>query len=72
MGSHKDEALIIVDDVRLFGKGSNKRNEICDWDDINIERILRLVESRITDHYFLPSYLDPQDRLIIHISQKLN
>lgn len=65
---HKDPAIIIVDDVRLFGKGPNKGNEVCNWEDINTENILHIVKDRMVSHYFLPSSLDKQDRLIIHIS----
>jgi hypothetical protein len=65
---HKDEAIIIVDDVRLFGKGPNKGTDICNWEDINVENILEKVKDRLTDYYFAPSHLHAQDRLIIHIS----
>lgn len=67
--NHKDEAIIIVDDVRLFGKGPNKGNEICNWEEINIENILKIVNDRMLIHYFLPSHLDKEDRLIIHITK---
>jgi hypothetical protein len=65
---HKDAAIIIVDDVRLFGKGPNKGNEICNWEEINVENILKIVKDRMINHYFLPSYTHKQDRLLIHIS----
>jgi hypothetical protein len=68
---HKNEALIIVDDVRLFGKGPNKGNEICNWEDINVDNIIKICQQRMNKNYFLPSSLESNDRLIIHISEKL-
>ena len=70
MSNHTDEAIIIVDDTRLFGKGPNKGNEICNWEEINVENILKIVKNRMTNHYFLPSKLNKEDRLLIHISKK--
>jgi hypothetical protein len=69
ISSHKDEAIIIVDDVRLFGKGPNKCTEICNWEEINTENILKIVKDRMINHYFLPSILNNEDRLVIHISK---
>ena len=69
ISSHKDEVIIIVDDVRLFGKGPNKGTDICNWEEINIENILKIVNDRMTNHYFLPSCHDNEDRLVIHISK---
>ena len=42
ISNHKDEAIIIVDDVRLFDKGPTIGNEICNWEEINIENILKI------------------------------
>ena len=67
---HNDEAIIIIDDVRLFGKGPTKGNEICNWEDINIDNIIKIVVKRIENTYFLPSSISVNDRLIIHISKK--
>ena len=66
MLNHSNDVIIIIDDVRLFGRGPNKGNEICNWEEINIENILKIVKTRMLKHYFLPSKLDEKDRLIIH------
>lgn len=65
---HKDSAILIIDDVRLFGKGPNKKNEVCDWEEISAEKILGELQTRINQYYYLPSELDEKDRLIIHIN----
>jgi hypothetical protein len=69
ISSHTDEAIIIIDDVRLFGKGPNKGTEISNWEEINIENILKIVKDRMTNHYLLPSSINNEDRLVIHISK---
>jgi len=69
MLNHKEEAIIIVDDVRLFGMGPNKGNEICNWEDINIITINKIVEKRLNKQYFLSSTAAIDDRLILHISK---
>lgn len=68
--SHKDEAIIIVDDARLFGKGPNKGGCNENWEEINVENILKIVEKRMTTYYFMPSSIHPEDRLIIHLSKQ--
>lgn len=67
---HKDAAIIIIDDVRLFGMGPNKKNEICNWEDISSEKIIDLIQNRIIEQYYLPSELFDKDRLILHIKTK--
>lgn len=63
----KYNAILIIDDVRLFGKGPNIGNEICDWENINENNIVNIVESRLEKYYYLDSNLDKNDRLILHI-----
>ena len=64
---HKDAAIIMIDDVRLFGKGPAQK-EVCNWSDISAEKILEELSGRIEQHYYLPSNLYEKDRLIIHIT----
>jgi hypothetical protein len=65
---HKDDAIIIIDDVRLFGKGPNKKTDLCNWEDITCEKIFENISLRIKEYYYLPSNLYEKDRLIIHIN----
>lgn len=69
MSFHKEEAILIIDDVRLFGSGPNVNDEVCNWEDISVDNVLSIVSSRMSSHYFLPSNLHPTDRLIINLSQ---
>ena len=64
----KQEAIIIIDDYRLFGKGPNKNNELCNWEDINKETILKILEKRLNKVYHLSSEIAEDDRMIIHIN----
>lgn len=59
----KHNAIIIIDDYRLFGK---KLNE--DWSYINKNNVLNIVKDRLRCHYHLPSNIDDQDRLILHLN----
>ena len=61
------KCIIIIDDVRLFGKGPNKGNEICNWEDINVKKILEIVDSRLIEHYFIDSKSAEKDRLVLHL-----
>jgi len=64
------EAIIIIDDFRLFGldKSSGKLGE--DWSQINKESLLSILGNRIQKVYHLDSSQAVDDRLIIHISEK--
>ncbi len=63
----KQETIIIIDDVRLFGldKSSGKLNE--DWSDINKEKLLAILQPRITKVYSRDSVVAKDDRLIVHL-----
>jgi len=64
---HADATIVVIDDVRLFGKGPSFGNEVCDWEKINVANILELVKDRLVDHYYIPSHLDARDRLVLHL-----
>jgi len=59
---YKNEGIIIIDDVRLFGTNVTE-----DWSYINKESILEILKDRIVDVYYLDSDLSKDDRLIIKI-----
>jgi hypothetical protein len=55
-------ALIIIDDCRLFGTCGPE-----DWSDINTDNILSILSDRIIEYYYIDSELSTNDRLIISI-----
>jgi len=65
-----NDAIIIIDDVRLFGldKSSGKMKE--DWSNISKELLLNILQPRINKVYHLDSACAKDDRLIIHINAK--
>ena len=65
-----NEAIIIIDDYRLFGldKSSGKLNE--DWSNIDKDKLLSILNTRINKVYHLDSCCAKNDRLIIHINSK--
>lgn len=67
----ENEAIIIIDDFRLFGldQTSGKLGE--DWSQISKGKLLSILSSRINKVYHLDSPFAENDRLIIHISKKV-
>lgn len=63
----KNEAIIIIDDFRLFGLDETK-NGGQNWGEINKEKILDILKSRINKFYHIDSECAKDDRLIIHIN----
>jgi hypothetical protein len=61
----QNDAIIIIDDFRLFGLKSNE-----DWSEINKEKLLNILQGRINKVYHLDSVCAKDDRLIIHINAK--
>ena len=68
---HKNDAIIIIDDVRLFGTCPKNGTGSEDYEDINIDNVLKILNERVDKYYYLPSELHPQDRCIVHI-KKIN
>lgn len=69
---HNEECIIIVDDVRMFGKGPNKKGkkkDICNWENINVKSILEIINERLEKYYYLSSNLEKNDRLVIHVKK---
>jgi hypothetical protein len=66
----QNDAIIIIDDFRLFGldKSSGILGE--DWSQINKENLLNILKPRINKVYHLDSEYAKDDRLIIHINAK--
>jgi hypothetical protein len=67
---HRDKAIVIVNDVRLFGELIVNESGCEDWQDINIESVVAIVKERLDKLYFLPSAMDRKDRLVLHLSKR--
>jgi len=57
------DGVIIISDVRLFGKKMGSE----DWSEISKDKIFEILFSRIKDFYYLDSEYSKEDFLIIHI-----
>lgn len=64
------DAIIIIDDYRLFGLDSSSGVLYENWSDISRDRLLDTIKDRVIDVYNLASELANDDRLIIHINAK--
>jgi hypothetical protein len=65
----KGEAIIIIDDFRLFGLGPYDGCE--DWRQINKENLINILRDRIVQEYHLDSVCAKDDRFIIHIKAEI-
>jgi hypothetical protein len=63
----KNEAIIIIDDYRLFGLDRTSEGGE-DWSQISKENLINILSNRISKVYHLDSYCDKDDRLVIHIN----
>jgi len=63
----KQNAIIIIDDFRLFGLNSSSGLLGEDWSNIKKETLLEILKDRINKVYHLDSSCAKDDRLIIHI-----
>jgi hypothetical protein len=66
----QNEAIIIIDDFRLFGLDARSGKLCEDWSKINKDNLLNILKSRINKVYHLDSEAAKDDRLIIHINAK--
>jgi hypothetical protein len=66
----KVKCVIMIDDVRLFGKGPNKTDkkwDPCNWEDITSKKILDIVKDKLETHYYINSPAAKNDRMILHL-----
>lgn len=68
----KNDAIIIIDDFRLFGLDASSGKLGEDWSKISKDEILNILKLRINKVYHLDSDLAKNDRLIIHINAQNN
>lgn len=58
----KDYALIVIDDARLFGTTDPE-----DWGGVHEASILQVLQGRVQEFYYMPSFIHEKDRLVIHL-----
>lgn len=67
--SFESKGIIIIDDVRLFGR-CNEPDCMEDWSDISVNKVYEILNKRITCSYFLDSEYAGNDRMVIHIQPR--
>jgi hypothetical protein len=70
MHKFTNNAVLIIDDCRLFGQGPTTTGELCNWEDIHMDKILEITKLRTEKHYLVPSEMNSKDRLIIFLNKK--
>jgi len=65
-----NEAIIIIDDYRLFGLDSSSGILQEDWSNISKNALLNIIGPRVNKVYHLDSEISKEDRLIIHINSR--
>jgi hypothetical protein len=65
-----NDAIIIIDDFRLFELDKSSGKLVEDWSKINKQKLLNILQGRINKVYHLDSVCAKDDRLIIHINAK--
>jgi hypothetical protein len=66
----KQDAIIIIDDFRLFGLDSSSGLLGEDWSKINKDNLVNILGSRVKEVYHLDSKFAKNDRLVIHVGAK--
>lgn len=64
------EAILIIDDFRLFGLDASSGKLGEDWSQIHKDTLLEILGPRVRKVYHLDSEMAPDDRLVIHIGPK--
>ncbi len=64
------EAILIIDDVRLFGLDASSGKLGEDWSQIHKDTLLSILGPRIREVYSLDSDCAKEDRLVIHITAR--
>lgn len=64
------EAILIIDDVRLFGLDASSGKLGEDWSNIHKEGLLNIIAPRLRKVYHLDSECAVDDRLILHIGPR--
>lgn len=60
------KAIIIIDDVRLFGKGPNIGNRNEDWKNISFEGVLDIAKDRVSSNYITG------DKMVVYLKNTEN
>jgi hypothetical protein len=61
---YEGNCIIAIDDVRLFGTNINEN-----WLNVTRDSVLEIVKNRLVYCDYFPSYLDSEDRMVLHLKR---